>query len=426
LRARTRGKDTGLRVVLGSNRVDEAPPQSGLVASGHAGTLELVDWIALAMGGDEGGGQGNTLPLRRIDLRADRLALVGGVFPEAHVLVTPGTGGSNVAVSGPALEGTALVPDAKGGTISGRFDRAYWRAPPAAAAAATPPPDPHPIDPASIPSLSFDIADFRINAMPLGKATVRTRPSSNGMRFDQLQAQSKAHQIAMEGEWNGMGATARTRVGLQIHSQDFGALMEGLGFAGQLSGGNGTARFDATWPGAPRDVAARGMDGALALDVKSGSLLEIEPGAGRVLGLLSLAQLPKRMLLDFRDFYSKGLAFNRVDGHVRLAEGKARTDDLSIDSPAAQIEIRGVADLQAQTFDQTVEVQPRAGNLLTVAGAIAGGPVGAAIGAAANAVLKKPLGQIAAKTYRVTGPWKDPKVEVRKRAAQDASAAPHG
>ena len=70
----------------------------------------------------------------------------------------------------------------------------------------------------------------------------------------------------------------------------------------------------------------------------------------------------------------------------------------------------------AQTFDQTIEVFRSAGNLLTVAGAIAGGPVGAAIGAAANAVLKKPLGQLAAKTYRVTGPWKDPKVEVSASA----------
>jgi uncharacterized protein YhdP len=60
-------------------------------------------------------------------------------------------------------------------------------------------------------------------------------------------------------------------------------------------------------------------------------------------------------------------------------------------------------------------VLPKAGNLLTVAGAIAGGPIGAAIGAAANAMLKKPLGRIGAKTYRVTGPWKEPKVEVISR-----------
>ena len=84
---------------------------------------------------------------------------------------------------------------------------------------------------------------------------------------------------------------------------------------------------------------------------------------------------------------------------------------------------RGAADLRAQTYDQTIDVFPRAGNLLTVAGAIAGGPVGAAIGAAANAVLNKPLGQLAAKSYRVTGPWKDPKVEVIKREQSRVSAA---
>ena len=48
LRARSHGNQTGLRVVLGSARVDEAPPPSGLVATGRAGTLDVVDWIALA------------------------------------------------------------------------------------------------------------------------------------------------------------------------------------------------------------------------------------------------------------------------------------------------------------------------------------------------------------------------------------------
>ena len=95
-------------------------------------------------------------------------------------------------------------------------------------------------------------------------------------------------------------------------------------------------------------------------------LLEIEPGAGRVLGLLSIAQLPRRLTLDFRDFFSKGFAFNRIDGHVRFAGGSARSDDLVIDGPAAEIDIRGAADLRAQTFDQTIEVLPKAGNLLTV------------------------------------------------------------
>ena len=102
---------------------------------------------------------------------------------------------------------------------------------------------------------------------------------------------------------------------------------------------------------------------------------------------------------------------------MRFGNGQASTDKVAIEAPAAEITIRGQADLVGQQFNQTIDVNPRSGNLLTVVGAVAGGPVGAAVGAAANAVLGKPLGEIGAKTYRVTGPWSDPKVEVVDRDA---------
>ena len=162
---------------------------------------------------------------------------------------------------------------------------------------------------------------------------------------------------------------------------------------------------------------------------RDGRLLEVEPGAGRVFGLLSIAELPRRLSLDFRDFFSKGFAFNEISGGIRFDSGVARSDHLRIDGPAAEIAIRGTADLRNETFNQTIEVLPKAGNLLTAVGAIAGGPVGAAIGAAANAVLQKPLGLITARTYRVTGPWDDPKVEVISREqgrAAPAAAQPAG
>jgi uncharacterized protein YhdP len=252
---------------------------------------------------------------------------------------------------------------------------------------------------------------------------VRTRPVAAGFRIEQLQMRAAKQRIDVSGDWLGRGADARTRMRVAIDSDDFGDLMSGFGFSGQLAGGDGTATFDAHWAGSPAAFTVHTVEGTLALDAKDGRLVEIEPGAGRVLGLLSVAQLPKRLTLDFRDFFSKGFAFNRIDGHVRVAGGSARSDDLRIDGPAAQISIRGVADLRAQTFDQTIEVLPKAGNLLTAVGAIAGGPIGAAIGAAANAVLKKPLGQLGAKTYRVTGPWKEPKVEVIGREQSRISAA---
>ena len=251
-----------------------------------------------------------------------------------------------------------------------------------------------------------------------------------GARRMQFQSRAAKQKLDASGEWSGRGTAARSRVDMQLDSEDFGAFLDGFGFGGQLARGEGQARLQATWPGTPMGMKVATLEGNLHIDARDGQLTEVEPGAGRVLGLLSIAQLPRRLTLDFRDFFSKGFAFNRMDGHVRVAQGDARSSDLRIDGPAAQIRIRGAADLQAQTFDQTIQVLPRAGNLLTAVGAIAGGPVGAAIGAAANAVLRKPLGQLAAKTYRVTGPWKDPKVEVvsreQSRAAAARSAPPQG
>jgi uncharacterized protein YhdP len=64
-----------------------------------------------------------------------------------------------------------------------------------------------------------------------------------------------------------------------------------------------------------------------------------------------------------------------------------------------------------------------------VIGASAGGPVGAAVGAVAQAVLQKPLKQAARTVYQVTGPWKEPVIEVIEKGpppTRGPAAAPGG
>jgi uncharacterized protein (TIGR02099 family) len=423
LRARSSKGQTGVRVALGASRVDEAAPVSGLIATGRADTLDAIDWIALTRGG-EGGGK---LPLQRIDVTTQRLHLLGGTFPDTHIIVAPAARGAiAIQAEGAALQGAVLVPASESEAIAGRMQRVFWRAA-SAPAAANPGASPSPatasdeIHPAKIPALTIDIDELHLGEARLGIAKVRTRPSGAGMRIEQLQTRAPQQRIDVSGDWNGKGATANTHLKLDIASDDFGALLAGFGMGNRLGGGKGTVKFDAGWPGSPVAFKLDQLDGSLQLDAKEGRLLEIEPGAGRVLGLLSLAQLPRRLTLDFRDFFSKGFAFNEMKGTVRFGNGQAHSDKLRIDGPAATIDIRGAANLHAQSYDQTIEVRPKAGNLLTAIGAVAGGPVGAAIGAAANVMLSKPLGSMAAKTYRVTGPWKEPKVEVISREESRAA-----
>ncbi|TWT17571.1 TIGR02099 family protein [Luteimonas marina] len=427
LRARTTSAGTGVRVALGASRVAEAPPASGLVASGRTPVLDAMAWATLASGGS-GGDDG--LPLRSLDVSAAQLKLLGTRFADTRLVAAQTPGGTEIRFEGEAIAGTLQVPRDARVAVSGHFARLHWQVPEplAGAPASTPAPEQagETVDPAKVPPLQLDIDDFRFGALALGKLALRTRPTADGLEIVQLQARSPTQQLEASGAWTGRGNAARTRLQVDADSRDFGELMAGLGFGKSIDGGTGTLRFSAQWPRGPGDFALGTMHGELSLAIKDGRLVEVEPGAGRVLGLLSVAQLPRRLMLDFRDFFSKGFAFDRVGGRVRFAAGAARSDDMVIDGPAAEIRMRGRSDLRAQTHDQTIEVLPKTGNLLPAVGAIAGGPVGAAVGAVANAMLKRPLGEMGAKTYRVTGPWKDPKVEVLDHAAAPQAAAARG
>ncbi len=435
LRARSVGGRTGVRVVLGSSEVPEPPPVHGLVATGSTPEFDAIEWAAIARpDADPGDPADAGLPLRRIDIAAARLRLLGGSFPRSRVRATPSAGGTRVQVDGPALAGSLLLPAQDQATLSGRLERLYWNSAPAAGGrdavvrrddAAQPPPPANDTDPAALPALDIRVEDLRFRDLHLGRATLATRPVASGLRIDQLRTVAEGQRVDVTGTWTGRGDDARTRMRVDVRSEDFGSLASALGAGGRLEGGDGEAVFDAAWPGSPAGFRLGVLQGRLALTVKDGRLVEVEPGAGRVLGLLSIAELPRRLTLDFRDFFEKGFAFNRIHGEVHFGEGQANSDDLVIDGPAAEIRIRGTADLRAQTYDQTIEVFPKTGNLLAAVGAITAGPVGAAVGAMANAVLRKPIGEMGAKVYRVTGPWKQPKVEVAERApAPPAAPAP--
>src|SRR6476469_3605624 len=87
LRARTShatngAEQTGVRVVLGSSVVADAPPASGLIATGRADALDALDWIAVTRGDGHGS---NPMPLRNIDVTVSRLRLLGADFANTRL-----------------------------------------------------------------------------------------------------------------------------------------------------------------------------------------------------------------------------------------------------------------------------------------------------------------------------------------------------
>lgn len=183
--------------------------------------------------------------------------------------------------------------------------------------------------------------------------------------------------------------------------------------------------FDLSWEGAPTAEAVAQAAGHMQLAMDKGQVTGLKPGAGRLLGLGSIAALPRRLALDFSDLTDKGLAFDTVRGDFDLRDGNAYTENVLLKGPAAEIGLIGRVGLKNRDYDQTAVVTGNLGNSLSipVAGALVGGPIGIAAVLLFQQVFKQPLKGLARGYYRITGSWDNPTVERIKSAEAAAATA---
>jgi uncharacterized protein YhdP len=262
-----------------------------------------------------------------------------------------------------------------------------------------------------------------------GSAQFESYPSGQGMRVDKLESNSPNVNMSASGDWTGTAQDNRTHLVIALTAQNLGHMMDALGFPGLIDGGQTNGTIDAVWPGPPSAFALSKIEtGTITLKVAEGRIPEVHPGAGRIFGLLSLSEIPRRLSLGFSDFFQSGLGFNSITGTFRIENGNAFTDDMLIKSPAADILITGRTGLRTKDYDQDMVVTPHTGATLPIVGAIAGGPVGAAAGLVLQGVLGKGMGRAMGSHYKVSGSWDKPEITLiakdnsRSRRADDKPA----
>jgi uncharacterized protein YhdP len=237
-----------------------------------------------------------------------------------------------------------------------------------------------------------------------------------------LATSAPAFSIAGHGDWFVESGNTRTRIELELTSTDLAVVERALGYRDSVEARE--ARFTASlnWAGGPSADILPKLNGTMQVALGDGQLRDVEPGAGRMLGLLSVAQLPRRLALDFRDVTEKGLAFDEVRGDFELRDGNAFTQNLLVKGPAVDIGVAGRIGLATEDYDETIVVSGNPSGPLVVAGALAAGPV---VGAGVLLLSQMFKGQLQGLTrayYRVTGPWAAPVVE-RMSAPSDENEA---
>jgi len=281
-------------------------------------------------------------------------------------------------------------------------------------------------NPAGRPPLHVLIEDLRWGPLDLGRARLESHPSANGIEVELIDVSGPDLRFNGTGRWVWRDGRPESQFSGRLTTDSVGPLLESGGYQAPLQAARTQLEADLRWPGAPADFALARLSGVLDLQIADGLIPEARPGAGRLLGLGSLAALPRRLALDFRDVFESGLKFDQIEGRFDLAAGFARTDALTVYSPAVRITISGDTDMANRQYDQVVLVEPGLGGTLPVIGVLAGGPVGAAAGLVLQSILERPMRGLAEARYTVTGPWSDPQMELVGARASEADAAADG
>ena len=186
-----------------------------------------------------------------------------------------------------------------------------------------------------------------------------------------------------------------------------------MGYPDLIEKGEATIKGLITWDDSPSNFDSEDFYGNFDLIAKKGTVKKVEPGvAGRLVGLISLQNLPRRLTLDFSDLFEEGLPFDRIQSKETIInKGILKSDLFEMQGPAADIVMKGQVDFVHETQDMRVTITPKISDTVT-AGALIGGPLAAALAFVAQKILDDPFNKITTAEYHVTGTWKEPKEKI--------------
>src|SRR5690606_21398267 len=182
-------------------------------------------------------------------------------------------------------------------------------------------------DPRRLLGLDLTADEFGFGTRRLGTLRADVRSDPLGLRLESFESRSPSFTVAGSGGWFAGPGGQTTRLAFNLHATDVAAMLAELSLEPIASGQVADITGSVYWPGAPTDAWMAHLSGDLSLRLETGSLLDIDPGAGRVVGLMSITALPRRLALDFRDVFNKGFVFDTLAGDFTIIDGDAYTDN---------------------------------------------------------------------------------------------------
>ncbi len=266
----------------------------------------------------------------------------------------------------------------------------------------------------NLPKLNLYTQHILWGSQDFGPLKLQAFVNKDSVEFA-LDADANTHQLHGNGIWSTRPAAQETRIQGRFRSKNLGKFLKRIGNATPVAETPAKIDFNLKWPGSPYQLSLNSLDGKVKLKLGRGRLLDVEPGAGRLLGILYLGTLQRRLRLDFSDLFKSGLAYDRITGTMAIADGYVVTDNLLIESVPARIFVAGDVDLDKKEVNEFVTVIPNTPLTLGLFKYRQNSGIGKAAGLAQK-TFNAPLDTLTQSQYAISGTWDDPVITRVRRS----------
>ncbi len=398
------------RGVISLNQPAVLPDREGLSVTGSLPYVDVDRWRELLGGAD---GTGTSLS-SALDLKIAALDVGGRRLND--VALRAGTSGSVwiANVSAKELAGEiAWRPEGRGRIIARLKHFSLPEATPGKAQEA----------PArELPALDIIADNLIVNDKNLGRFELIAVNQALDWNIDKLVLAGPESTLTVkDGVWQSWALRPTVNLkNINLEVRDVGKYLDRMGYPGTVQRGAATFEGNLSWAGSPQSIDYASLSGNLLLNAQNGQFLKAEPGAAKLIGILSLQSL---ITLDFRELFGRGFAFNSISTRATITNGMLNTKEFHMQGPSADVSMDGEVDLNRETQDLHVRVKPSVGNSISSVVAVVVNPIWGLGAFILDKILKNPLGQALTFEYRVTGTWTEPKVDRLKAEVRSADPA---
>ena len=390
------------------------PGGPGIVVTGAFDLIDVDAWLDLR---DSAHARGNDPPtgidVVALDLRAKQVEAFGRTLHDVALRVNRKADLWDGYLASREVEGEIdWVPGGKGKLVA-RMARLNIPDPDAAAALE----GGEPVAGRDLPAFDVTADSFQFGGMDFGALVLKATPNGPIWQVERLDITNPDFQFSATGAWQSVRGTQRTNLAATLKVNDGNAFFRRIKRPEGVAGARSTLTANVSWIGLPYRLDYPSLNGDLKLDVEKGRFLKLEPGIGRLLGVVSLQSLPRRVSLDFKDVFSEGFAFDSINGTFSIKDGVMHTNDMKMVGAAARVSMKGDVDTVQETQALEVRVVPSISDSVAVGTALVNPAVGLATFLVGKA-LKDPLDQFIAFEYRIAGSWTDPVVTKVQRAQE--------